>query len=988
MVKYLEIQDRPDLLGRATELPVKVGRWLGYIPAMFSHYTSHMIDHSDEIIDQLGKLIFEDDDFSKPTISLSAVEAYILIVCAYLHDAGMVCSETERLSILRSREWQQFTGPNGPGHEQNQVLSDLDELTFASHEEYIVVASVRLRYLVAEFVRREHHVRSGNLFDLHPELVVNFTLGDPILSRALQSVCEAHGLASASLDDARYPLETDIASQKVNLRLMAILLRLADLLDMRHDRACSLLAPAVGKLPPESEVHWSRNQRLTSHLTSPSEIRLKAECVTQEEHRSLLDWCTWLVDEARDSSQLLRQSLRHKEWRSPRVTLSGDDPTIIIQPKDGATYQVRDWNFRLDVSSVLELLTDHVHSEPLGFLRELIQNSLDATRCSVIETHFAGNGNWLEALRGSELEIANRYSLSIEVAEPSSLTGPPLEAEAVQSIVVSDHGIGMDIERIEKYFLQIGHSYYRSSEFRERFGFQPIARFGVGFLSVFQYSDHIVVETLAKEPGSKPIQLTLTGPRNYFLVEEGNRTEPGTTVIVRLRNRIDPSLVVEAVKGWCKMVEFPINLRTVESTDFITGEDPESFVQGPIPVVTRTDTDFYIRRRHLNRDGVIGSLYLLEVLDSRGPKWNLSGWARYRYPSEHPSAVVPPLPDSLRCLHGLAIGGHPSFSSGPSSRIDVRKDIKVSLSRVGPSDSREDNIRKILDEEWNLWIRAHLEDLKAGMDDEQYWRYATSLCEEFQPIWKDWETIHGLIPGFLGGSRRFATLTEMAAPNVIHLVAAKRPRFSFQEGSKGVEDAREPRNLEIAKEFSESVTEPVLCDTDLQMMSNEVCKRLFDRLRPLSVRDSSEATFISFEQVPHGSEFTFGKSSMEGVFLCAFESFSDSQICLNVPPLHQGILSDVLMNANHPITVWWLDLVAACSVSDDPELLRRYAELRSHIARDMTDMLRYGNALRRDRFLEYVTNWNSSDPFPTLPSPPSITVCKGLTRFSENTLIE
>jgi molecular chaperone HtpG len=76
--------------GRIVDLREMVARWLGYVPASFPNYTSHTVEHSDEIIRQVSRVIFRDGDSSKPTVELSALEAYVLCAAAYLHDAGMV----------------------------------------------------------------------------------------------------------------------------------------------------------------------------------------------------------------------------------------------------------------------------------------------------------------------------------------------------------------------------------------------------------------------------------------------------------------------------------------------------------------------------------------------------------------------------------------------------------------------------------------------------------------------------------------------------------------------------------------------------------------------------------------------------------------------------------------------------------------------------------------------------------------------------------
>jgi molecular chaperone HtpG len=116
LIKYLK-KKNSSYCSKITELRKNVGEWLSYVPATFPNYTCHTIKHSDEIILQLSRLLFTNGDYSRPVVSLSAIEAYILACSAYLHDAGMVVSEKEKSEILASSEWNQFIS------NENTVLS-------------------------------------------------------------------------------------------------------------------------------------------------------------------------------------------------------------------------------------------------------------------------------------------------------------------------------------------------------------------------------------------------------------------------------------------------------------------------------------------------------------------------------------------------------------------------------------------------------------------------------------------------------------------------------------------------------------------------------------------------------------------------------------------------------------------------------------------------------------------------------------------------
>ena len=88
LLQFLEVKNRM-LFGKTIEIRDAIKDWLSYIPQSFPHYTQHTIEHSDEIILQISKLIFNNNDSTQPVVQLSAIEAYILVAAAYLHDAEM-----------------------------------------------------------------------------------------------------------------------------------------------------------------------------------------------------------------------------------------------------------------------------------------------------------------------------------------------------------------------------------------------------------------------------------------------------------------------------------------------------------------------------------------------------------------------------------------------------------------------------------------------------------------------------------------------------------------------------------------------------------------------------------------------------------------------------------------------------------------------------------------------------------------------------------
>lgn len=747
LMRYLKLRS-PEYFAKAAELRSAVEGWLGYIPQSFPHYTRHTIAHSEEIILQISKMMFVTNKGKWSNIPLNATEAYILVAAAYLHDAGMVVSEEEKINIFASDAWKSWTTGQGGGAKRLREIEKLIPKSGTRNAaEKGFSANIQLRHLIAEFVRRVHHIRVRNVITQHEARLGLFAFGDPELARAISDVCIAHGLSQPELEDSyRFPYSRDIRGEAVNLRFMAILLRLGDLLDVSQDRACPLLLNPACPLPSDSYAHWTIYQRFVHRLVSPERIEFSAECENQEEHRLLQDWFQWLVDEGRNAAALMSRAPAGQRWIPPAMRIDGPDPTIKITPSSKATYIPSRWVFELDQEVIMHRLIHDVYSDSKTFLRELIQNALDAIRCQLY-LDLAARGARLPASPTSVDEQVRRgYPLRISIRPlevKNELSG---EKECRQVLVIDDCGIGMDEDVLRKYFLQVGRSFYTTEEFSRKFPFVPTSRFGVGFLSVFAASSHVVVETYKPSSESKaaPIKITLTGPRNYLLTEQSTRRTNGTAIHIRLRETWADGELTSLVRSWCRRVEFPIIVDDLSSSDTIERERAEQFI-AETPDVTEEGAKFVIRAFPANCPGIEGELYVLARQDKLGESWATWRYAKYTYPDKHPNAIIPDMPSELRCLHGIDLveSKHSTYYAMKPcvARLDFRSAAyQVTLSRQ-LSRFRNENIPASaeLDRRWVELLQEHLSSTPRSKSADG-WEYMQRLIEyfPFESFWRDY----------------------------------------------------------------------------------------------------------------------------------------------------------------------------------------------------------------------------------------------------------
>lgn len=72
LVHYLKVRS-PLYYGKILELRESIANWLSYIPQTFPHYTRHTVEHSEQIILQISKLLFKDNDYEQSILRLSSI---------------------------------------------------------------------------------------------------------------------------------------------------------------------------------------------------------------------------------------------------------------------------------------------------------------------------------------------------------------------------------------------------------------------------------------------------------------------------------------------------------------------------------------------------------------------------------------------------------------------------------------------------------------------------------------------------------------------------------------------------------------------------------------------------------------------------------------------------------------------------------------------------------------------------------------------------
>ena len=205
--------------------------------------------------------------------------------------------------------------------------------------------------------------------------------------------------------------------------------------------------------------------------------------------------------------------------------------------------------FKTESKRLLDLMINSIYTNREIFLRELISNASDA----LDKRHFLSLTD--KDYRYDKLEI---------LLEPDREKG---------TLTITDNGVGMSREELEKNLGTIAHS--GSEEFRRKYDESStadiIGQFGVGFYSSFMVASKVVVESkTANEPASRWI----SNGQDGYTIEDCDKEDIGTRITLYLREDTDEVKysdytdryrIHELVRKYSDYVRYPIMMETEKS---------------------------------------------------------------------------------------------------------------------------------------------------------------------------------------------------------------------------------------------------------------------------------------------------------------------------------------------------------------------------------------------------------------------------------------
>ena len=189
--------------------------------------------------------------------------------------------------------------------------------------------------------------------------------------------------------------------------------------------------------------------------------------------------------------------------------------------------------------NIFPVIKKFLYSEQEIFLRELVSNAVDATT--------------------KAKALARKGELKEELGDLTVRVKVDKEAK---TITVSDHGIGMTAEEVDKYINQIAFS--SAGDFLEKYKDSIdaiIGHFGLGFYSAFMVSEKVEIITKSWQPDTKAVKWSCDGSPEYTM-EDADRTERGTDIILHIdadsTEYLEDSKIEGLLKKYCMFLPVAI----------------------------------------------------------------------------------------------------------------------------------------------------------------------------------------------------------------------------------------------------------------------------------------------------------------------------------------------------------------------------------------------------------------------------------------------
>ena len=228
-------------------------------------------------------------------------------------------------------------------------------------------------------------------------------------------------------------------------------------------------------------------------------------------------------------------------------------------------------NIGVTTENIFPVIKKFLYSDHEIFLREMVSNAVDATQ--KLKT-LADKGDF----KGEMSDITVRVSLDKDKG----------------TLTISDRGIGMTEEEIDKYINQIAFS--GVTDFLDKYKDSAnaiIGHFGLGFYSAFMVSKKVEIITKSYKDDAKAVKWSCDGSPE-FTIEDAEKAERGTDIVLYIdddcKEYLEKTQIEQLLQKYCKFM--PVTIAFGKETEWKDGKqvdtDKDHIINNVEPLWTKT----------------------------------------------------------------------------------------------------------------------------------------------------------------------------------------------------------------------------------------------------------------------------------------------------------------------------------------------------------------------------------------------------------------
>lgn len=542
----------------------KLTRYLSSVVTTYPTYSTHDTWHSANIVSAIENILGKDR-----IKKLTGIDTFLILMCAYMHDIGMLYTEEEVRKIWVTKEFQElleeYQSEESPVGKAAKLLLSTKEENLEDSVTWPLDIKQAITMVLMEYFRPQHGRRIQSLTDRANKIGELLCVEDSFLPgriiRVINKISMAHTGSFENMLNELVDVDT-FSGEEFHPRLIAWLLRMGDLCDLDNDRFNKIGIATFGTLQDDNLAHYFKHCSVETLYISADKIQV----IANVDRKAIEQECAvyWMKEDACDDKanfeercmkvyqQTIREHVNWKNWMESEVNEAKLNVNKIFPKQwsrkipeieyrillNGKEISSGNQNLRFSFSqekaySLIENISIY-QNEGLIFLRELIQNAIDASKIQIWREIGDKIPEYKYEISPFQVErmfpgIFERYAIKISAKYHE-------ETDSVD-FAIEDSGIGISVEEFQEHILKTGNSWRNRKNYKKEFEtmpewLKPTGAFGIGLHTVFTVTDEMKIYTKSEHEGQANEMLLYSGKKDgYAFCQKSEKTRSRGTRI-------------------------------------------------------------------------------------------------------------------------------------------------------------------------------------------------------------------------------------------------------------------------------------------------------------------------------------------------------------------------------------------------------------------------------------------------------------------------